>query len=122
MNTPEMPENLASDHCRQPNFVEPHAILEAALAHARLGFRIFPVSPRDKRPLVKGWGSAASAEEAQVSAWWSRWPHAMIGLPTGAANCLWVLDLDVYVEKGLDGNTSFIQLEVAHAPSISTCA
>lgn len=123
MNTPNMPEQLMSGHSPPTDLVAPEAMQEAALAHARLGFRIFPVSPRDKRPLVKGWGSEASAEETQVSAWWSRWPHAMIGLPTGAANGLWVLDLDVDAEKGLDGNTSFMELEVAHgAIDIDVCA
>lgn len=89
------------------------AILEVALAYARAGFRVFPVG-RDKVPLVKAWSQAATVDEAKISAWWAKWPNAMIGLPTGEANGLWVLDLDVDLARGVDGNNAFLELEAAH--------
>jgi hypothetical protein len=85
----------------------------AALAYARAGFRIFPVR-QDKVPLVKAWGQAATTDEAKIREWWAKWPTAMVGLPTGAVNGLWVLDLDVDVAKGVDGNAAFAALEAAH--------
>ncbi|WP_454917103.1 DUF3987 domain-containing protein [Xanthobacter sediminis] len=89
------------------------AILEAALAYARAGFRIFPVR-QDKVPLVKAWAKVATSDESLVRAWWEKWPKAMIGLPTGAVNGLWVIDLDVDSAKNVDGNAAFTALEEAH--------
>lgn len=86
-------------------------ILEAALAYARRGLRIFPcdphpVKPRSKRPLVvadkdadgkpiegTGWPLKASCNEAQIRAWWKRWPDALIGMAPGWAGG-YVVDLD----------------------------
>lgn len=90
------------------------AIIEAALAYARAGFRIFPVG-QNKVPLVKAWTKVSTSDEDQIRAWWAKWPNAIIGLPTGEANGLWVLDLDVDPAKQLDGNAAFAALEAAHA-------
>ncbi|NMN56882.1 putative DNA primase/helicase [Xanthobacter sp. SG618] len=86
-------------------------ILEAAVAYGRLGYRIFPCDPhaekpRSKRPLVvadkdadgkpiegTGWPLKASCNEAQIRAWWKRWPDALIGMAPGWAGG-YVVDLD----------------------------
>lgn len=36
----------------------------------------------------------STSDEDQVSEWWRRWPDANIGLATGQANDIWVLDVD----------------------------
>jgi putative DNA primase/helicase len=41
----------------------------------------------------------ATADEAQISAWWTRWPQAMIGLPTGRAIGAFVVDVDAGIDK-----------------------
>jgi hypothetical protein len=41
-----------------------------------------------------------------IISWWNRWPQANVGIVTGAASGLWVLDLD-----GHDGIDSFAALE-----------
>lgn len=68
-------------------------MLDAALAYARRGLPIFPVS-RSKVPLVSHGFKDASADEAQVREWWGRWPDANIGMPTGERTGLLVVDVD----------------------------
>ena len=114
MNTMNMPD--AKSFCKPKSATPPAQnteILDTALTYARAGFRIFPVG-QDKVPLVKAWPQVATTDEDQVRAWWTKWPNAMIGLPTGTANGLWVLDLDVDAGKGVDGNASFAALEAEH--------
>ncbi|SIN99083.1 AAA family ATPase [Vannielia litorea] len=73
---------------------------ETARKLARDGFKIFPCDPATKRPLVR-WRDKATDDPVKVARWWSKWPDAMPGLPTGEANGLSVVDLDV--GKGKDG-------------------
>lgn len=63
-----------------------------------------------KHPRIRGWNApdfAVSAEDVQR--WWSDWPDAGIGLPTGAATDLVVVDLDTDHEEGLNGRLFFEQ-------------
>lgn len=69
-------------------------MLEAALKYARNGLPVFPCHPSTKAPLTGGGFKDASADEATVRAWWSRWPGGMIGVPTGQSSRAWVLDVD----------------------------
>jgi hypothetical protein len=62
-----------------------------ALAYASRGWRVFPAFSKN-RPAVK-WKDEAITDEAQIRKWWSRWPHALVGLPTGQAFV--ALDVDV---------------------------
>jgi hypothetical protein len=64
----------------------------AALRHAALGHRVFPC--HGKLPRTPHGFLDASADPAQVTTWWERWPDANIGLTTGSAARLVVLDVD----------------------------
>src|SRR5689334_20283986 len=66
----------------------------AALSYAQLGFQVFPIKPRDKRPLTKHGFKEATSQEAQIRDWWTKWPRANIGIPTGIASRLLVVDID----------------------------
>lgn len=66
---------------------------DAAAGYAdQLGWPVFPIEPRGKRPLTTNGHKAASTDPQQIAEWWARWPTANIGLPTGAG--FDVLDLD----------------------------
>lgn len=59
-----------------------------------------PHLPGESRPgALDGGHWLASADAAQVAAWWRRWPDALIGLPTGLRSGTVVIDLD---PKGLE--------------------
>ena len=83
----------------------------AALAYARRRRPIFPVG-RNKKPLISkdegGQGYLdATTDEATISRWWARWPHAGIATPTGPN--WFVLDDDTNGE-------AIAQLEAEHGP------
>lgn len=69
-------------------------LLNAALGYAREGLPVFPCNPRTKRPLIEHGFKDATFDEATIRQWWTRWPNAMIGVPTGGASGVWVLDVD----------------------------
>lgn len=78
----------------------------AALFYASLGWAVFPLVPREKIPLLskaKGGNGLkdASADADTVKAWWSKYPDANIGLTTGGASGLVVVDVD-----GADGESA----------------
>ena len=69
---------------------------EAAARFAAAGVPVFPCVPGEKRPLVARGFRDATADPLQVAGWWSRWPSANIGIPTGAASGVEVVDVDVH--------------------------
>jgi hypothetical protein len=78
--------------------------LAAALEYGAEGLRVFPClnkpgDPEHKKPLTKHGFKDASCDPKVMTAWWKRWPNALIGMPTGKSFC--VLDLDV--KKGKNG-------------------
>jgi len=70
--------------------------LEAALRYAKLGFRVIPLKPGAKEPLIDDWPNRATWDEAQIREWWAKWPNANIGIATGRyrAGYFCVLDYD----------------------------
>jgi putative DNA primase/helicase len=54
---------------------------------------VFPCR-RDKKPYVATGFKAATKAPAQIKRWWSQWPDACIGVPTGPASGVLVLDTD----------------------------
>jgi hypothetical protein len=71
----------------------------AALAYAAQGWPVFPCHDQGalaKSPLVKKGLHAASLDPEQIQEWWSKWPTALLGVPTGAQVGHWVLDIDVH--------------------------
>jgi hypothetical protein len=97
----------------------------AALAYARRGWAVLPchhpspggcscanadcASPA-KHPRTRRGLHDATTELRTVKRWWRRWPTANVGLRTGAASGLVVLDVD----PGHGGEASLAQLVDAH--------
>lgn len=72
----------------------PSALMQEALRLVKSGLAVFPLLPRSKVPIQKGGFHGASRDLSTVRGWWTKWPSANIGLPTGAINDLVVLDID----------------------------
>jgi hypothetical protein len=92
------------------------AIADEALAYGRLGWKVLPLwsvtwpdpleaplctCPRGrectspgKHPRLAHGVLEASAVEATILDWWTRWPDANVGVATGSASGIYVIDLD----------------------------
>lgn len=68
---------------------------DAALRFISEGVPVFPCVPGEKRPLVRHGFHEASTDHEVVADWWKRWPSANIGIQTGSASGLDVVDVDV---------------------------
>jgi putative DNA primase/helicase len=75
--------------------VDPEVMLAAALDYAELGYRVHPLKAGTKIPRLDGWPELATLDEETIRGWWRKWPHANIGIATGKASDLWVLDVDL---------------------------
>ena len=71
--------------------------LATAAEHLRArGIPVFPCVAGGKRPLTAHGFQDASADSDVVNFWWRRWPDANIGVPTGSAGGIDVVDVDVH--------------------------
>lgn len=75
---------------------------DAAAAFAAAGVPVFPCAPGGKQPITRRGFHDATTDPAQVQAWWSRFPAANIGMPTGTASGVVVVDVDVHGVNGYD--------------------
>lgn len=86
------------------------ASLEAALAYAQRGWRVFPLhgivrgrctcgrrgcSSPGKHPLVRRGLYEATSEQSRIQQWWRQWRCANIGIVTGAESGIVVVDVDL---------------------------
>lgn len=77
----------------------------AARSLAAAGVPVFPCVVEGKRPLTRRGFLDASSDPEQVAAWWSGTPDANIGIPTGAASGVVVVDVDVHGPQ--DGRAAY---------------
>ncbi|SJM64239.1 bifunctional DNA primase/polymerase [Agrococcus casei] len=87
---------------------------QAAARFAAAGVPVFPCVPGEKRPLVRRGFHDAATDLAQVSEWWRRWPAANIGVPTGAASGVEVVDVDLH-----STGTGFPAFRAAHREGLA---
>lgn len=79
-------------------------LLNAALKYAtKYKWAVFPVSQKTKKPLTPHGCKDAKKDPGAIRAWWKRYPDASIGIATGSASNLLVIDEDVDEDKGLNG-------------------
>jgi hypothetical protein len=93
--------------CREYSPEHPKYPLNAALALAALGKPVFPCwntpddKDRHKTPMTPHGFYDATTNRSKIKRWWGKWPNALIGMRTGEASGVAVLDLDV--KSGKDG-------------------
>lgn len=87
------------------NSVESAHLPTAAATLALAGIPVFPCTREGKEPLTAHGFRSSSTDVNQVHRWWRRTPEANIGIPTGAASGLVVVDVDVH--RGGDGFRAF---------------
>jgi len=68
--------------------------LQLALDLAAKGLPVFPCNPANKRPYTDHGFKDASTDPANVQAFWTQHPRALIGIPTGRDSGIFALDLD----------------------------
>ena len=90
------------------------SLVDAALAYARRGIRVIPITPRSKVPLIDAWPTQASSDEATIRAWWKQWPNAGIGIATGKAGRRQFFVLDIDDKNGKNGSDTLAELETQH--------
>lgn len=111
--------------------VEATPNVDAALGYAAQGLAVFPLhnpfpdgscscgkaecGSIGKHPRTPTGLKAATTDPEQIQKWWTAWPHANIGLPTGTANGLAILDID-----GAEGEESLRRMTEKHGPLPAT--
>jgi len=115
----------------RPDQVGPRHLVEVALRYAAHGWPVLPLhtphggrcsctaadcgSP-GKHPRTARGLHDASTDLDRIRAWWGRWPDANLGVATGAASGLLVLDVDLP-----DGPATLARLETEHGRVPATC-
>ena len=109
------------------------AQLNAALNHAARGWQVFPLcrpapdgacvnheqcNHPGKVPLIREWTTRATTNDLTIRQWWAGWPDANVGILTGEASDLLVLDID----QRHGGAESLEQLEATYGPLPKTQA
>lgn len=87
------------------------SLFGAAREFADAGVPVFPCVPGGKRPLTGHGFLDATTDGGQVAAWWRQHPQANIGVPTGVASGVVVVDVDVH--GPIDGFTTFDRAQEA---------
>lgn len=84
--------------------------IDHALALAEQGFRVFPLSPRSKKPPRDfAWKEEATTDPDRIREWWKADPNFNVGVATGGGTI--VVDADT--KEGAPGLTSLEMLELA---------
>jgi replicative DNA helicase len=95
------------------------ATLEAALRYASGGLRVIPIAPGRKHPPVNEWQKVATTDLTIITSWWTGLYRGHgVGIVTGEASSVWVLDIDV--ADGKQGAASLAELEDAYGPLPAT--
>lgn len=103
--------------------VDTTSTLDAALAYAARGWRVFPLRADTRTPAFAGWPELATTDKTTIlNGWVTTDRHGQtrlvtfegnsVGICTGPESNLWVLDIDVKDDAG--GIESFLDLEASY--------
>ncbi|GFO61933.1 hypothetical protein GMST_42580 [Geomonas silvestris] len=82
---------------------------EEALKYAEQGIAVFPLRPNAKTPITSNGFKDATVDVGVINEWWTKFPMANIGIPTGEISGYLVLDVDD--KNGVSGSESLRELE-----------
>jgi hypothetical protein len=106
---PDCPDEPATDATSE--------LLEAALAYAASGWRIFPCRPT-KAPYTAHGFKDATTNPDKIKDWWRQWPDAMIGARMGIEG-VFAVDLDRKPGGG-DGVAAWTEIQEQHGGAPET--
>jgi uncharacterized protein YjiS (DUF1127 family) len=105
--------------------------LELALSYTAQGWPVFPcraaaseyvdahtgeiITMGEKTPLTSNGFKAATRFQRIIERWWSDWPDAAVGLPTGSSTGFFALDID-NKPGGANGFDWLSDMEAEHGP------
>lgn len=87
-------------------------LLEAALTYAARGWHVFPCLPGEKRPATRHGYKDATTDAERIRSWWANQPDYNIGLATGKASGVFVIDIDT--KGAVNGYDTWGELCKAH--------
>lgn len=90
-------------------------VLPAAADYAKRGWRVLPIRPEEKRPPMAAWQHAATTDPTTIVNWWTNLYRGHgVGIATGHASGIFVLDVDV--ANGKTGDETLADLIATHGP------
>lgn len=92
--------------------------LQAALEFARQGYRVHPLRPKSKKPLLSSWTDRATTDEDQIRRWWEDHPGANPGLYLTPERTTLVVDVDT--KNGGDRVFAFLRRYLPFPPTMTT--
>ena len=92
-----------------------------ALRYSKRGWRVLPIKPNEKRPPMSAWQDAATTEVATIENWWTQLYRGHgIGVATGSASGIFVLDVDVSDQKAGDETLASLEDRFGGLPPTPT--
>jgi len=88
--------------------------LGAALDYLARGWHVAPIPPGKKYPVGLDRWQDIRADEDLLRQWWARWPDHGLGILTGTASGIFVVDVDV--ADGKNGDETLKDLQDAYSP------
>lgn len=89
-------------------------IMQEVIGYSARGWAVHPLNNK-KRPLLKSWQKKATTNPDIFMQWLQEWPCANVGIVTGNASNLLILDVD-----GMEGISSLRDLGLAESPTVVT--
>ncbi len=92
-------------------------LLDAALYYASIKWPIFPCKPGTKVPdgaIVPHGVKHATIDAARIREWWRMNPNYNIGFACGGDHGIYVVDVDVDLEKEINGLESLEKFQIIH--------
>ena len=92
-----------------------------AHAYALRGWRVLPIKPGEKRPPMGAWQKAATIDTAMIDKWWTElYRDHGVGVATGRASGIFVLDVDVAEDKAGDETLADLEARYGALPDTPT--